>query len=336
MVRGTLAIFAVCWSTTALAQEAELTPLKTAAELAARVEENNAAFDCFYCEFDVTYGYVKDLEDQKIGQLTDASDVGHGVWAKQGPIELFDFRLTTDSKWDGARRRVGPQAYPDVMLRSPDFELLIRNRGTITSAPDPNFHPSMDPLSLFSMVDGEYNVRLPELLRQFDSQGEAEVDFVAARTPDGRYLRYEVRNHDREVTAAFPVRSPGLPTFVSYGTRVGESDVWKRSRLYVVAAIRFEGGGVFPRRILIIDPASNNWSEQLPADAFLWELKKLERREPTAAELTYVTDRKLMIKRAGIARATYVQEQAPIAADDLPGLYEQLDYKPTRLEPKEE
>lgn len=325
MIRSMLSIVGVCWCATALAQEAEITPLQTLAEVAAQVEENVAAFDNFSCEFDVSIGLLETPAYQRDAKLAEVDGVGHGVWAKQGASELFDFRQEGESPWNWiGRLPMGPLIYTEGWIRSSDFDLLIHKYGIITSAPDPKFHPRMDPFALFHTGEGESNARLLELLRQFIKlqDAQAEVSFAATKTPDGRHFRYQLQTSERYLTLVFPTGSPGLPTFVSYATRSSDDAEWLTSRIYVAAAKTVEGVGVFPERIVVIYPSE---------DTLIWELKSLADRQPTAEELTYTADRDLQVMRAGIHRSTIVEQGQTITPDLLPELYKSLEYRPPEV-----
>lgn len=343
-----------CLLVVAAAEESQA----TLDDLTAATTANIAAFDNFYCQFDVKIG--KALYEGEFKNLTfdHVSGVGHGVWAKKGPIEVYDFRQEGESKWERTNFfAYGPLIYTEGLIRYPGFQLHIKKNAVITSAPNADFHPRMDPLSLHHMVEGDWNTRLSELLARFVLERDSEVganlrkpdvDFYVTQLNEGKTDQFRVITEDRNLTLQFAAGDYAFPKAVGYSYRKSEGSPWRTWWMHVLETEVVEGVGAFPKKVIVIHPQIageqplqvRNWQGRFTkaptvAYALLWELKTVECREPTADELTFTADRDLPVMRAGFARVTYVKEKESVTPDQLPGLFESLANKlPKRKNPE--
>ncbi|MCC9606723.1 hypothetical protein LOC68_16430 [Blastopirellula sp. JC732] len=352
MLRRILGAFVVCCWAAICAHAEEAGP--TLDQLAEKTAANVAAFDNLYCEFDVKIGHATSDKDFRNVSFQKLNGVGHGVWAKKGPIELYDFRQEGESNWEqGTHFAYGPVIYTEALIRYPGYEMRIQKNAVITSAPNDGCHPRMDPLSLFHIVEGELNTRLPELLSQLVLERDSEVganmpkpQVSLERSQDERLKleQFRIITPDRNVTIEFEMRNYGCPTYVDYSYRKSEGTAWRKWRMYVLDVARIDGVGMFPKKILIVHPEfdlesarrlANRGAPNFPY-VLLWELKTVECREPTADELTFKADRDLPVMRAGFARVTYVNEDETITPDQLPGLFKELQNKPPKKPGAEE
>ncbi|EAQ80751.1 hypothetical protein [Blastopirellula marina] len=356
MMRGSLLFVGVCCAVmTAQAQEAQ----PTLSQLTAASAANIAAFDNFYCQFDVQIGLVLYNDSFQEIQFDHVNGVGHGVWAKKGLVELYDFRQEGESKWDNTGGfSYGPLIYTEALIRTPGFQLHLKKNGTITSAPNADFHPRLDPLSLFHMVEGEQNVRLPDLLARFAKEQAADAA-AASRIPNVAiyYLANPERKLDhvkavtdeRNLSLDFAAGDYALPKMIGYSYANSEGSPWRDWRQHILETESIEGVGTFPKKMIVIHPQAAgerplqaaNWRNQGKkwahvAYGLLWQLKTIEYREPTADELTYRADRDLPIFRAGFARVTYVNEDETITPESLPEIYKLLVNKPPQKTEQEE
>ncbi|UUO06738.1 hypothetical protein M4951_00135 [Blastopirellula sp. J2-11] len=356
MMRRSLLIVGICCAAmTAQAQEAR----PTLSQLTEATAANIAAFDNFYCQFDVQIGLVLYNDSFQEIQFDHVNGVGHGVWAKQGPVEVYDFRQEGESKWDNTGRfSYGPLIYTEALIRTPGFQLHLKKNGTITSAPNADFRPRLDPLSLFHMVEGEHNVRLPDLLGRFVKEEAADAA-AASRIPNlavyhlndqaQKLEHLKVVTDERNMALDFAAGDYALPKMIGYSYANSEGSPWRAWRQHLLETESIEGVGTFPKKMIVLHPQAAgerplqaaNWRNREKkwahvAYGLLWELKTIECREPTADELTYTADRDLPILRAGFARVTYVNEDETITPESLPEIYKLLVNKPPKKDEQEE